>query len=1399
MFLDNILGQSIQNTQSVISDFIDSGNLDSGKRLLSVFGSDFNLDLGIDLIESLATGETTVPIEILPAASINDAQGAFGNDTIYLSEEVLATGDVELVTRVLLEEIGHFIDASINSSDAPGDEGAIFAEFVLNQELDSQRLALLQAEDDSTVVNLDGSEIVIEQMRTIFVNASGTGGDGTSWNSAFNRLQDALASAEAGDEIWVADGTYFPTIASDRSATFTIPDGVRLYGGFAGGETSLSQRDIERNVTILSGDTGTTDDNSDNSFHVVTLSNVSDETLVDGFTITAGNADGGSGDRSGGGIRSTNSDARLANLVVINNSASNLGGGFYSEDSQHQLNNVEFVRNATISTIFGAGGGFYSTDSNDSLVDVIFRSNFSGDSGGGLYNNSSSLDLLNVEFIANRANDDGGAIFNDRPDRFTLTGGTFLNNSALDNGGAIFNDRSSDSFISVSRSIFQGNVADAGGAIFNFRTTGIVRDSLFVDNHGLRGGGIYNDESSPDLINNTFEGNIAQFGAGIGTEGDFEVQPNVTNSIFSNNLSIFGGEQISDSGSFTVITNSLVEGGAEGSNIIDDDPRFVDSDNFDFRLRSDSPALNAGTNNAVNLNDRIEDLDLAGNARIIDGTVDLGAFEGAQVGSTPSEPQASDAATIIHVDRDATGNNDGSSWENAYSDLQTALRNAPLGSQIWVAEGTYLPSQSDRNESFQLRDTITLYGGFAGNETSLEQRNIQQNRTVLSGELGNSADIEDNSIHVVNASNVTSSAVLDGFTIRAGNANGALFGSQALGFGGGIFSRASQATFRNLILEENNASRGGGLFVDDSSFHILENVDFIDNTTAGDGGAVFNEGNVAFFGSTFTRNSAADDGGAFFNSRGDIYIEGSEFDSNQAGSRGGAIVLENNFSGSNTNNERIINSVFFNNQGSDAGAIYNINSDAEGINLTFANNQAERGAAVFSRGSDNDVTPEYTNSIFFGNVGTVESAQIFNDGENTIVRSSIVQGGFAGQNISDRDPLFVNQAGGDLRVRSDSVAINSGLNDFVIEDQDVSDRVRIFDNVVDIGAYEYSEAYIEINDPRVEVSTVSGELSQESQVTFDIQLVDSASIAAPQDSTVTVEYRTVGNSAVSGEDFVASSGSVTFEPGQTSQTVTVPVFDNRSGEGSENFFLEIAEVRGDVLGFETQGIATIVGESSGSSGSGNDGSEDENSGNGGSGGNGSGNGGSGSGDSESGDSDGNDSQTIQLFRFRNTSFSTGTYIFVGEGERDAILNNPDFNQTFSLDGVRPDGGVNPAFTASTGPGENLIPFFRLSSLDIPGTFLFVSTGEYDAIFAEGSDQRDRWLPQGFDSAGNDIAEFYLQDGAANSDIERQFNRFQNTQNGTFLYAGFGETNAIENDPNLSSLFTNQGVAFASLA
>lgn len=167
-----------------------------------------------------------------------------------------------------------------------------------------------------------------------------------------------------------------------------------------------------------------------------------------------------------------------------------------------------------------------------------------------------------------------------------------------------------------------------------------------------------------------------------------------------------------------------------------------------------------------------------------------------------------------------------------------------------------------------------------------------------------------------------------------------------------------------------------------------------------------------------------------------------------------------------------------------------------------------------------------------------------------------------------------------------------------------------------------------------------------------------------------------------------------------------------------------------------------------------------------------------------------DVSVIELYRFRNTTFDTGTYLFVDAVERDAILANPDLNQTFEL-----EGNGDPAFIASTEPRDDLLPFFRLQSLD-SGTYLFASTDEYNAIFAEDSDLKDKWLKEGFDSEGKDIADFYLLSPGFSSGVP--FNRYKNIQNDTFLFVGKEESDAIDNNPDLSNVFTLEGEAFESL-
>ncbi|MBK8562434.1 MAG: hypothetical protein IPN76_03570 [Saprospiraceae bacterium] len=146
----------------------------------------------------------------------------------------------------------------------------------------------------------------------IFVNDDAIGANtGYNWADAFTDLQSAFAIAEAGDQIWVAEGTYKPaTTGGPQTATFLIDEDLRLYGGFVGTETSLSHRgDPADHPAILSGDVNGNDVpddfsltyRSDNVLHVLTVnSNITNETLIDGFIVEGGQADGASGGQKSG-------------------------------------------------------------------------------------------------------------------------------------------------------------------------------------------------------------------------------------------------------------------------------------------------------------------------------------------------------------------------------------------------------------------------------------------------------------------------------------------------------------------------------------------------------------------------------------------------------------------------------------------------------------------------------------------------------------------------------------------------------------------------------------------------------------------------------------------------------------------------------------------------------------------------------------------------------------------------------------------------------------------------------------------------------------------------------------------------------------------------------------------
>jgi hypothetical protein len=227
-----------------------------------------------------------------------------------------------------------------------------------------------------------------------YVTVTGAGlKDGSSWANAYDGLQlkSVMDEPQYGD-IWVARGTYYPTADGDQTVSFQMQSDVRVYGGFAGTETSLSERSPMTNVTILSGDIGNPGDNIDNSYHVISNTDVSNTAILDGITISGGNAD-----VTGGGIFNSNSSPVISNCVIINNStnAGGNGAGIYNEAlSSPTFVNCIIVSNSTD----GLGGGMYNSESNPTLINCDILKNSAG-YGGGIYNDTSSLPVINNSII----------------------------------------------------------------------------------------------------------------------------------------------------------------------------------------------------------------------------------------------------------------------------------------------------------------------------------------------------------------------------------------------------------------------------------------------------------------------------------------------------------------------------------------------------------------------------------------------------------------------------------------------------------------------------------------------------------------------------------------------------------------------------------------------------------------------------------------------------------------------------------------------------------------------------------------------------------------------------------------------------------------------------------------
>ena len=297
----------------------------------------------------------------------------------------------------------------------------------------------------------------------LYVDADATAGnnDGSSWDDAHVDLQGALAAAPGSGvvEIWVAEGTYRPAGPGDRETSFQLLDGVGIYGGFIGGEATRGERDPATNVTILSGDLNGDDssggDNSENSYHVVTGGGTSATAVLDGFTITGGNADGSGSYLYGGGMYNEAGSPTVANCTFTGNSAA-LGGGMSNRaGSNATLTDCAFTANSS-----GWGAGIYNNASSPTLTACVFSNNEATTIGGGISNLGGSPTLTDCAFVGNSAPGKAGGVYNDSTMTPVLINCIFSGNTA-GTGAGMYNHTSTSP--TLTNCAFSGNVASSVG------------------------------------------------------------------------------------------------------------------------------------------------------------------------------------------------------------------------------------------------------------------------------------------------------------------------------------------------------------------------------------------------------------------------------------------------------------------------------------------------------------------------------------------------------------------------------------------------------------------------------------------------------------------------------------------------------------------------------------------------------------------------------------------------------------------------------------------------------------------------------------------------------------------------------------------------------------------------
>ncbi|MCZ8365589.1 MAG: right-handed parallel beta-helix repeat-containing protein [Microcystis sp. LE19-251.1A] len=503
----------------VLFDFAQSDGF--WANLETAFGTSYDVVKATELRQQWQSRDfSQLPeIEVVNSSVLGSANGAYGISTnkIYLSESFFASASLDALVAVILEEIGHYVDAQINRVDTVGDEGELFSHLVRGVNLTEAELTYIQTEDDRAVINLGGQFIGVEQAApiTLIVNTTIDENDGSATIGSGLSLRDAVTIANKSPNtpyiIKLKSGTTYAlsyvnnTTTGDRSlktnGTITIETDGTALASIVNNASPISGQNDNNSIINNSSQLGVILNN-------LYISNKAGKGIFNnGGTLTlTNNTITGNKATYGGGIYNAGT-LTLTNNTISDNTANFYGGGIFNSGGTLTLTNNTISDN----TANFYGGGIYNNVGTLTLTNNTITGNKADLGGGGIFNNYlGTLTLTDSTITGNTTNNTvygyGGGIYNN-VGTLTLTNSTITGNTANNGyGGGIYNNMLSTSTLLLTNSTISGNTADYGGGIYNWGTSTLT-NNILTNNNANVGGGIYN--SGTWSSNSTISGNTA--------------------------------------------------------------------------------------------------------------------------------------------------------------------------------------------------------------------------------------------------------------------------------------------------------------------------------------------------------------------------------------------------------------------------------------------------------------------------------------------------------------------------------------------------------------------------------------------------------------------------------------------------------------------------------------------------------------------------------------------------------------------------------------------------------------------------------------------------------------------------------------------------------------------------